>query len=569
MQLSVVREIVSDFKESFKKKHYFFSSHPRFIKNIELVFDCKDDPSFEGRDLTPVEEIVLARILTRAKRDESSDWENRQAQSALIKQLKPLGYYSLSGDDFIETVECLAEKGLLQEFGATLVANKGRVCGIISYLKEQHTDSEAHIRLCLQYLDHMPAAAAVIGALVQFNPALLTAEFMNRMLAITDNYDRIVDLCNGLKDLSQRLSPAARTADYFTRYLAIATCPYPRLKEVIEALTRADPALPAFALQGPAIPEQIPASIALAYRIVSLTSYTNLATAVIVQLAPLRVLDAPVFAKYAVRAILEAHRYPKDLPKILESYPVDHLASSGPAGDEENTFLKKLLDLRESSAESQLALAIHAANPQLLEANMDRIQAITQHSAALCSAIRALRRQMGILQEDLDYLFDNASNVVIAAMRRGAIFERTDPVIVAIFANLQTLSALKRQQKTPPPHAVLSGVASSLGLSGETIFLIDGKPQAEIEARRAFFSRYLQKSAPAPVPVPVPEAASHRAQAAFHRATPPPPPAAQPHVVPVTTYREVTPHGPFGVPSVDRMITLQPRYVRETRLYRF
>ncbi|MCX7122261.1 MAG: hypothetical protein NTV32_01025 [Gammaproteobacteria bacterium] len=581
MQLSTVREIVSDFKESFKKEHFFsfFSSHPHFIKNIELVFNCKDDPSFEDRDITPAEEIILARILTRAKRDEEDCWENRRAQSALVRQLRPLGYHSISGDDFIETVEFFSEKGLLQEFGATLVANKGRACGIISYLKERHTDTEAHIRLCLQYLNRMPAAGTVISALVQFNPALLTAEHMNRILAITDHSDRLVDLCNDLKDLSQQLIPEARTADYLARYLASATYPYPRLRlqEVVETLRRADPALPAFALPGSAIPEQISASIALAYRIVSLTPSTSLATAVIVKLASLRVLDAPVFAQYAVRAILEAHQYSKDLPKILGSYSVDHLASSGPVGDEDNTFLKKLLDLREGSAASQLARSIHAANPGLLEDNMDRIQTITQHSAALCSAIRALRRQRQITQEDLDFLFDNASNVVIAAMRRGALFERTDPVIVAIFTNLQTLSALKRHKKTPPPHAVVAGVASSLGLSGETLFLIDGKPQAETEARRAFFSSHIVRPAPiplpvfvsVPVPVPVPTAESHRVQVAFHRHTPPPPPAAQPRVVPVTTYREVTPHGPFGVPSIDRMITLQPHYVRETRLYRF
>ncbi len=149
---------------------------------------------------------------------------------------------------------------------------------------------------------------------------------------------------------------------------------------------------------------------------------------------------------------------------------------------------------RVRSVPMQLAFAIGYANPALLEDNMRRIQTITRHGEALCSAIHALRQQKQITQEDLDFLFSNASNVIIAAMSRGAIFDRTDPVIEEVFAHLQTLSAFKRHQKTPPPHFILASVASSLGLSGETIFLVDCKPQAEMEARQVFFSNHIRRS---------------------------------------------------------------------------
>lgn len=484
MKLSDLRALLENFQRNFKEEFpilWRVKSEPVFIKAIKQVLENAHASS--DRDLSENEIINLALIYNYD--DGLQTTSNEQAMAE---------FKAILGFNFIMLIREFSEKNLLAEFSPLLVTQwrhqESIRAGFVHLLARGLCTLE-NLRFCFAHPNHFAKAVTAIIRLNDFHPSVVTAENINALLSLIAPRGSYAfdNACSRLHQMISPLTPAQAT-ERFALFLEEERTEFLQLVYLI--LHAADPTLPAYRLPGKA-PSTSFASHVFAHQIATSTSINPiLAAQVIASFYLLRTLHPEIFQELVMLAITENNRLPINIHEIIKSYPFDHMGDRGDGF----LFLRQLLGLNRFHISTDIVLALHEVNPDLLEANIERIQKLSaSHGQELLSAIKAIKRsslrgQQKFKIDELDLLLNQPTNLISAAMRIGALFSRKDPIIQSIFTNLKSLSSLHATAKSI--HPSLGPIASNLGLSGELSLLVTANTFEERQARRAFFMAHLE-----------------------------------------------------------------------------
>ncbi len=494
MKLSHLQALLENFQTDLKEEfpmRWRFKSDPVFIRAIKNLL--ANVTTHSDRYLSQKEAVQLAQIYIQGHHDESIGIANGQAIIELKNRL---------GESFVSLIQYFVNKSWLVEFGEILASrwsSQDLIKQAIDDLKDHHLDTQENLHFCFAHVGNFEKTALAIINLNRFHPSTVTPGNINALLSFIDpeNPHRFADASLRFREITSPLTPAQAT-ERFAIFLAEERVAF--LRTVHEILHEADPTLPAYRLPSGS-PSTFFASHVFAHRIASTSSNPVLSAQVIASLCLLRTLHPEIFQEFSVIAITAIYRLIPDLPVIIKTYPIDRLGDL----DDGFLFLRQLFNLNKFRISTDIVLALHATNPELLEGHMERIEKLgISHGQELFSAIMAIinspiRGRRKFRTDELDFLLSQPKNLIMAAMKLGAVLSREDPIIQSIFKNLRALSSLKATAKSI--HPSLGPIASTLGLSGELSLLVTANTFEEQQTRRAFFAAHLDKPVTPAAPV--------------------------------------------------------------------